>query len=362
MSDIKSDDPQTVVRDHFLHADERAVSRAFPRQVAHALKEEPRVALELLVDAMFSGNVVMHWELACPACQFRAEEPDWLSNARHDFTCPACRTTFDVGLDQEAQVTFSPHPTLRALSADADDDDYRQRLRAGFPPTTVYELMTVQRFRDWARNEPLPAEEYLEVRRTTVWFSDLTGSTALYARNGDPLAYELVREHFKLVFEVINRSEGAVVKTLGDGIMAVFMESGRAVEAALAAHQVLDDFNRQQALSGDRRLALKIGIHAGPSIVVTLNDRLDYFGTAVNVASRVSDWARGKETVITEPMHTDPGVRAVLDAADYKAQRFQATLKGLDQALTVFCLVKAGMTARKTSGWRDTLKQKLGVR
>jgi class 3 adenylate cyclase len=165
--------------------------------------------------------------------------------------------------------------------------------------------MTVQSFRDWARNEPLPSGEYLEVRHMTVWFSDLTGSTALYARNGDPLAYDLVREHFRLVFEAVNRYEGAVVKTMGDGIMAAFTSSARAVEAALAAHQVLDDFNQQKSLAGDRRLALKIGIHAGPSIVITLNDRLDYFGTTVNVAARVSDLARGTETVFTTPVQID---------------------------------------------------------
>jgi class 3 adenylate cyclase len=361
MSDLQAQDPRDAIRDYLLQAEERAVFRALPHQIAHALKQDPRRTLESLVEAMFRGDAVMHWELFCPFCHFRAEQQDWLRNARHDFTCPACSNTYDVHLDVEAQVTFSPHPMLRELSPEADDPDHQRASRERFPPTTVHELMTVQSFRDWARNEPLPSGEYLEVRHMTVWFSDLTGSTALYARNGDPLAYDLVREHFRLVFEAVNRYGGAVVKTMGDGIMATFSSSARAVEAALAAHRVLDDFNQQKSLAGDRRLALKIGIHAGPSIVVTLNDRLDYFGTTVNVAARVNDLARGTETVFTTPVQIDPQVQGVIDAAGYDIEQFRSDVKGLDQALTVFCLVKPGAGSRRRPGWKDYVKRRLGV-
>jgi class 3 adenylate cyclase len=356
MSDLKTIEHRELLKRYLLEADEKAVFRAIPHQIAEALALEPRFVLELLVDAMFDGDAVMHWELYCPFCTFRANEPDWLRRATHDYTCPACRNTYDVHLDIEAQATFSPHPKLRPLNRGADDPEFRQTLYEAFNPTTVYELMTVQKFRDWARDEPLPTHEYLSVRRMTVWFSDLTGSTALYARRGDPVAYDLVREHFRLIFEVIHQFEGAVVKTMGDGIMAAFNTNICATEAALVAHRVLQDFNRERALEGDRQLALKIGIHSGPSIVVNLSDRLDYFGNTVNVAARVSDLSRGTETVLTEPVQSDPEVRAFIGNSGYDIWQFRTAVKGLDRSLLLFCLVPPGTVVAGRDDWREAVK------
>jgi class 3 adenylate cyclase len=325
-----------TLRDYFLEADERAVLHALPRHIAHQLNTAPRAALEVLVEAMFSGDATLHWEIVCPVCGYRNEELGWLRHARHDYTCSACSQSFTPHLDQEVQVTFSPHPTLRTLSPAANDPEFQRAIRQRFPPTTVHELMTVQTFRDWARDEPLPSGEYLEVRQAVIWFSDLTGSTALYAQNGDPLAYHLVREHFDLVFQSIHQAGGAAVKTMGDGVMAVFLTGKQALTAALAAHQALDDFNRDHALSGVWQMALKIGIHAGPAIVVTLNDRLDYFGTTVNVAARASSLARGAETVFTQTLLSEPGAAAIM--AGHSVESFQASVRGLSQPLTVYRL------------------------
>jgi class 3 adenylate cyclase len=325
------------LREYFLEADEKAVSRALPHHIAHQLDKAPRPTLERLIEALFDGDVILHWEIVCPACEFRNEETDFLRQASHDYTCSDCGNSFAPRLDEEVQVSFSPHPKLRTLSPNADDAGFQREMRERFPPTTVQELLTVQAFRDWARDEPLPDGEYLEVSRATIWFSDLTGSTALYARNGDPLAYQLVREHFDLLFEAIQQAEGAVVKTMGDGVMAVFASGDQSLKAALAAHQALDEFNDDWGLSGDRRLALKIGIHVGPTIVVVLNDRLDYFGTTVNVAARVSDLARGTETVFTEALLAEPGSRAIL--AEHVVEPFKANVRGLDKEMTNYRLI-----------------------
>jgi class 3 adenylate cyclase len=341
MSEDQTPNERQALKTYWLGADERDVYHALPRHVAHALDLPHDRTLALLVDALFRGEALLHWELECPVCRFRSEEPQWLQRAQHDYTCPACGETYDVHLDDEAQVTFSPHTRLRELSPAADDEEFQRQVRQQFMPTTAHELLAVQRFRDWARNEPLPVGEYLEIRHMTVWFSDLTGSTALYARNGDPRAYGLVREHFDLVFGVVNRHGGAVVKTMGDGIMAVFTRSAPALEAALAAHATLDAFNRQRALYHDRRLALKIGVHAGPSIMVTLNDRLDYFGTTVNVAARVSDLAQGGQTLFTRSVYTSPEIQTLL--AQHTLEALESEIRGLDQAMTVYRLVVPGV-------------------
>lgn len=325
-----------AVCEYFQQADERIVFRALPRQIADELELDLRPTLEALVDAMFAGNAVLHWEIVCPSCGGRGEKHDWLRHAQHEAYCKGCKAAFTVHLDQESQATFSPHPTLRALGPEADDHEFQRQLHEQYPPTTVHELLTIQPFRDWAREQPLPEDEHLEVSRMVIWFSDLAGSTALYERIGDPRGFHLVRDHFEILFDAIHGSEGAVVKTTGDGVMAVFLSGKRALEAALAAHRAVGDFNRAQALPEDKRLSLKVGIHAGPAIAVTLNERLDYFGTSVNLASRLDGLARGGEVVLTEAVFDEPGIQEL--AAVCSVESFHTSVRGLSQKLTAYRL------------------------
>jgi class 3 adenylate cyclase len=325
-----------AVCEYFQQADERIVFRALPCQVADALGFEVRPTLETLVAAVFDGDATLHWEIVCPSCGGRGEKHDWLRHAEHEAFCENCQAAFTVHLDGESQATFSPHPTLRALGPEADDREFQRRLHEQYPPTTVHELLTIQSFRDWAREQPLPEDEHLEVSRMVIWFSDLAGSTALYERIGDPRGFHLVRDHFEILFDAIQGAEGAIVKTTGDGVMAVFLSGKHALEAALTAHRAVGDFNRGQALSDDKRLSLKVGIHAGPAIAVTLNERLDYFGTSVNLASRLDGLARGGEVVLTEAVFEEPGIEEL--AAACTVESFHTSVRGLSQPLTAYRL------------------------
>lgn len=344
--------PYDTLRTYFLTAEERAIHHARPSHIASQIDEPLRTTLEALVEAIFHGDATLHWELECPHCHGLSNITNIFYLTPHDIVCPMCSGEFTAHADHEAQVTFSPHPTLRTLSPDAGDADYKAAIRRHFPPTMVHDLMTVQRFREWAQNEPLPPNEYLEVRQTTLWFSDLTGSTALYARNGDPFAYRLVREHFDLVTAAIHEAAGAVVKTIGDGVMAVFTTGDQAVRAALDANERLSHFNRDNDLGQSCRLRLKIGIHTGPAIVVTLNERLDYFGTTVNIASRVSNMAEGEEIILTADTFAAPAVQALV--APYELTPCATDVRGLDDAIPIYRLRQHG-TQKKT------LLEKLGI-
>ena len=195
MNENQLDSPQQLyvaLREHLRRADERDVDHARPSQLAHALQAPIRPTLETLVDALFDGDVILHWELECPMCKAHSEISNVFLTPLHEATCASCGADFRVHADQETQVTFSPHPRIRELALPAGENKaYHDALHHQYPATTVQELMTVQRFRDWAQNEPLQGNAYLEVRKMTLWFSDLTGSTALYARNGDrvPLVF-----------------------------------------------------------------------------------------------------------------------------------------------------------------------------
>jgi class 3 adenylate cyclase len=196
-------------------------------------------------------------------------------------------------------------------------------------------LVTTQAFRDLFRSEVIRAQEGISVKDTTLLFTDLKGSTALYDRIGDLNAFALVQRHFDLLQDVVSRHHGAIIKTIGDAVMATFLEPADAVAAALSMRNEIDAFNRTQA---DRALILKIGIHKGAAIAVTLNDRLDYFGQTVNIAARVQHLADAEEIFISDDAYSAEGVQALLASREVVSGMFK--LKGVQQDLRVFRVAK----------------------
>lgn len=191
-------------------------------------------------------------------------------------------------------------------------------------------LLTTQAFRDLFHSETTRGADSLGVKDITVLFTDLKGSTELYERIGDLKAFSLVQQHFDRLGKVIDAHEGAIVKTIGDAIMASFVRPTDAVKAAL---QMLEEIERFNAEYGDRKLILKIGIHKGASIVVTLNDRLDFFGQTVNIASRVQALAGADEILITDEVYSHPRLKELLDERDLSAEK--AKLKGIQDEMRV---------------------------
>ena len=191
-------------------------------------------------------------------------------------------------------------------------------------------LITTQTFRNLFRTETVSVNEGIGVKDITFLFTDLKGSTALYDQIGDPQAYFLVRQHFDTLGNVIHHHEGAAVKTIGDAVMAAFMTPLDALQAALEMLREIDAFN--QNISD--KLVLKIGIHTGHSIVVTLNDRLDYFGQTVNIASRVQGLADAGEIYISQDVYNYPGAQEAL--AGYSITPEQVAVKGVSDLLQVY--------------------------
>ena len=186
------------------------------------------------------------------------------------------------------------------------------------------EVLSNQTFLDLFAEETIVAPEGLAVRRLGLLFTDLTGSTALYERVGDMRAFDLVRQHFGLLRACIDRNSGALVKTIGDAVMASFVDPVDALRAALEMRREVARFNAE---AGDDLIGLKIGLHAGACLAVTLNDRLDYFGQTVNVAARVQGLAGANEIVATDDVLSLPGVAETLAGLETEADAVQ--LKGI---------------------------------
>ncbi|MGY4400799.1 adenylate/guanylate cyclase domain-containing protein [Bradyrhizobium sp. USDA 3315] len=192
-------------------------------------------------------------------------------------------------------------------------------------------LLTRQTFRKLFRSERVDEEEGLGVRQVTLLFTDLKGSTALYEHLGDLNAYALVREHFALLDAVAQRHAGAIVKTIGDAVMAAFSRPVDAVAAALEMLHGIGQFNFER----DRpAIILKMGAHCGPSIAVTLNENLDYFGQTVNIAARVQSFADAGEICLTEALYTTLGVRELLTG--HHVEEFDAPLRGVQGNARVY--------------------------
>ncbi len=186
-------------------------------------------------------------------------------------------------------------------------------------------VTTLQAFRDLFSDQILRAGDQVGISRVTLMFTDLRGSTALYERVGDAAAYRLVREHFAFLARNIRIHRGSIVKTIGDAVMAAFNDPADAARAALAVQDGVHEFN--QASVGED-IVIKLGVHNGPCIAVTLSERFDYFGSTVNMAARLQGESKGGDIVLSQSMLDDPAVAAVLASHGIVTER--AEIKGFD--------------------------------
>jgi class 3 adenylate cyclase len=191
---------------------------------------------------------------------------------------------------------------------------------------TAAEVTALQRFRDLFANEALRPGERIGVGTLTVLFTDLLGSTLMYREMGDAPAFGKVMGHFDVLRDAIVQEDGALIKMIGDAVMAVFRRPASAVRAALNAQE------RLACLENSEPRQLKVGIHTGPSIAVTLNERLDYFGSTVNIASRLEGLSSGTDIIISRVVRYDPEVDALLSKGGYSGsvETFEAMLRGFD--------------------------------
>jgi class 3 adenylate cyclase len=308
-----------------------------PHWLANQVVVPEQSLMEIMAYAITEGLFDLNWEIQCPACKSISQPFPKLNNFTAEVTCPACANRFGLNFDDEVHVTFNVSESIRkpAKLSQADSQWQTQRNQA-FPAYTGHELLSIQAFRDLFKNEYLPEGESLQIKRTAFMFTDLGGSTALYARKGDPRAYRLVREHFDVLYGAVNAESGAIVKTIGDAIMAVFTRGDQAFRAAMTSQREIARFNKERNLPPDEALILKIGLHAGPCLSVTLNERMDYFGTTVNMAARIQSLSHGDDIVFSEEIAREPLVQKII--AERPVDSIEVQLKGFDYKTRVYHL------------------------
>ena len=409
-------DPAVVERliEFIQQADDFALARIKPYELADDWEQPRRVLLETCLRATRVGLLDLQWDLLCPLCRGPQESGSSLKDIDSQVHCETCRIDFTVNFDRFVELTFRPNAAIRTmdvknycigspqrtphvvaqqlLSAQSErelsmalepgnyrfralelageqpvkvsaeganssvltvsnDGWPREELTMGLRPTlrlrnetdaeqllilerlawgdqaaTAAEVTALQIFRDLFSTEALRPGEQISVGTLTVLFTDLRSSTQLYREIGDATAFGRVMNHFDVLKNVIAEEDGALVKTIGDAVMAVFRRPASALKAMLSAQEIL-----ATPSPGVAPLTLKAGIHAGPCIAVTLNDRLDYFGSTVNMAARLESLSTGSDVIISRVLYDDPEVREFLASENLQATPFEMLLKGFQE-------------------------------
>jgi len=245
-----------------------------------------------------------------------------ISTTKHEFAPGPLRLTLVNGTTQRI---------LPALFL--AEEEFHEQLSTLQPILTAKRLFTNQTFRDLYRTDAVNIDQRLKIASLTVLFTDLKASTELYDRVGDLVAYDLVRAHFRVLTDVVRAEAGAVVKTIGDAVMATFPSSELGVSAAFRMRDAMDTLNEQRK---HEDLIVKIGMHEGPCLAVISNDRLDYFGQTVNIAARVQGLATARSIFVTESVVSHPGVKQFLATNGVAAMEHKASLKGIADEMTVY--------------------------
>ncbi len=252
-----------------------------------------------------------------------------------------------------SETAVAPDGALTVVNASADQHlAIIEQTAWSDHAATAVEVTSLQLFRDLFSREVLGRGEQISVGTMTVVFTDLKNSTQLYRDIGDAPAFGRVLTHFEILKTAVAAEDGCIVKTMGDAIMAVFPRPVAALRAMVHAQRWLAH-PAEYALpagvtvpaSSLQPLALKAGIHLGPCLAINQNDRLDYFGTTVNLTARLCALSTGTDLVLSAATCADHEVAAHLadPATRFALAPEQAQLKGFGSEAFAVCRVNAGV-------------------
>jgi len=347
-ADQQSYYPATQLVDWLSTAKDNDLWRINACLVAEELAVDRSRLLATFLRLVRDGVLDLNWDFHCTACNALAGSHRHLSEATAGNHCALCGTDFRNDLSRNVEVTFSPCARLYSFDRGFPEQKTREMVRTYeekkmLPMPAVFvsgmDCLHVPLFREMFETETLSLRESLSISQVCIMFTDIKGSTALYDRLGDSAAYGLVRDHFDVLFRKVAENGGVVVKTIGDSVMASFLRPADGVAAAMTIQEAFEAFNKRENLRNE--IIVKVGLHAGSTIMVNLNNRLDYFGQVVNMAARIQGTAEGGEIIISKSIRRDPGA----------VQRMRGRVRGLTRRL---------QTLKGISGTQETYRLEFG--
>jgi len=284
-----------------------------------------------------SGLFDLNWEVHCPHCYGIANDYQHLSKAVGQSYCEGCDTEFQADFARWVDVTFS-------LNKEIDERKFTPICPKNLPAASKspslsgLELIHYPTFRTLFGDQVLSEREQMQIASVTTLFTDITGSTEMYEKLGDVRAYNIVRDHFEILFKQIETQGGTIIKTIGDAVMASFIRNELALRAIIAVLEQFKQYNENRQI--DEHVHIKTGIHRGSAILVNLNDKLDYFGSSINKAARIQSVASSGEICFSEPIYQDSAFKQTLKELGIKEMtRHSVNLKGIEGSQTVYKVV-----------------------
>jgi adenylate cyclase len=131
-----------------------------------------------------------------------------------------------------------------------------------------------------------------ETINCVVMFADVAGSTAMYENMGDDLARERISKALNALIIIVRRFSGVLVKTIGDEILVYFIDIDKALLAAKAIQEAMEDDRSPETIG----VSIRIGMQYGSAIL----ESDDIYGDTVNVASRVANIAKARQVLCTQ--------------------------------------------------------------
>jgi class 3 adenylate cyclase len=222
-----------------------------------------------------------------------------------------------------------------------------ERMTARQDALTAARASALALFRELFPGEVLSPGQLASISTVTLLVTDLAGN--LYEKLGDAQAFSVLHEHFRFLDEWIRKEGGALVKILGEGVVAAFSDPLAAVRLGLflqlrngphpschserseeSLHPAVETLRCAQGdkQGGEAPLQVRVGVHRGSALAATINDRLDYFGTTVAQAVRLPQMIRGGEMVLTQAVAGDPQVAALLQTRGLEVEVMGTSLPG----------------------------------
>jgi class 3 adenylate cyclase len=229
------------------------------------------------------------------------------------------------GAEATARIT-NPNPFPVQLSI--------EQIGWGDDILTAAQATNWQEFRDLFSSEVISPSEEINVGAQVVLFTDLRGSTAMYHGLGDAPAYALVRDHFAVLSEAVRARHGTVVKTIGDAVMATFSRVDEALDAVREMHRAIAAVGG----TGTAPLILKSSLHVGPCLAVNANERLDFFGTTINLASRMVECCKGGDLAVSDELFRRPEMTEFLRSCPTLPEPSEVHFRGFEKPHLVWRL------------------------
>ena len=300
--------------------------------------------LDIFIQGVYDGVFVLEWIYHCPTCGHIAYEAPSLHQASSQNFCTVCNKVFNNTLDTNIEVCFSIHPRLKTLDpmfklnyiADLGKNIRDGKYRTWDTPDAVRGVEIIQNnlYRELMSSEVLIGDQSLPLTNITILFAEITNSTKLYTSLGNKKAFSVIKEYVKFLFGAIEKCRGVPVMKSGDVVMGAFIDPGKAFQAAVKALWQLIKYSQNKPIN--EQLEIKMGLHSGPVLMVTLNNRLNYVGLTVNTAIDIKNTALPNEIVISEVLFKNPSVKHSILSFTDTVQKQQIRFKGNPDTHTLY--------------------------